>query len=95
MTTVQAYQGYFQADGRFIADIPTTKLPTMRRVIVNILEDEIVKPIEVARQQKAERLKKILDDALKVENNLTDDEWGDLENIRGKTNSGMTRTVNL
>jgi uncharacterized protein with von Willebrand factor type A (vWA) domain len=39
---VQAYQGYFQSDGRFISDNVSIKIPTMRRVIVNVLDDEII-----------------------------------------------------
>jgi len=39
---IQAYQGYFQEDGRFIANNRIIKIPINRRVIVNILEDEII-----------------------------------------------------
>ena len=38
---IQAYQGYFQEDGRFITD-NRTKIPANRRVIVNVLDDEII-----------------------------------------------------
>ena len=38
---IQAYQGHFQEDGKFIANNRIIKIPVNRRVIVNILEDEI------------------------------------------------------
>jgi hypothetical protein len=45
MAQLQAYQGYFQADGRFVPDNLLVKIPTNKRVIVNILVDE---PTEIA-----------------------------------------------
>jgi len=39
---IQAYQGYFQEDGRFIADNLMVKIPINRRVIVNVLDDEAI-----------------------------------------------------
>jgi len=54
---LQAYQGYFQEDVRFIADNIIVKIPTNKRIIINIL-DEII-DTEAIRDEKeiAERLK--------------------------------------
>jgi len=95
MATVQAYQGYFQADGRFVADSPMFKLPAMRRVIVNVLSDEIVIPAVSDNGDKLARLRKVLDTARGVEGELADSDWNELENIRKRTNNGMARAVNL
>jgi len=38
---IQAYQGYFEEDGRFIANNTVVKIPVKRRVIINILDDEV------------------------------------------------------
>jgi len=38
---IQAYQGHFKEDGRFIADNKIVKLPANKRVIINVL-DEII-----------------------------------------------------
>jgi hypothetical protein len=49
---VQAYQGYFLNDGRFVSDNASNKIPTMRRVIVNVLDDEVIEN-KVQSQRKA------------------------------------------
>jgi DNA-directed RNA polymerase beta subunit len=96
VSMIQTYQGYFRNDGYFVADSPSVKLPTMRRVIVNILDDEHVEPAKNTSQQRAARLHKVLQDALAIENDeLTGDDWDELANIRVKTNAGMSRAVNL
>ena len=38
---IQTYQGYFKENGQFIANNTTVRIPSNRRVIINIL-DEIV-----------------------------------------------------
>ena len=37
---LQAYQGYFREDGRFYVDNREVVIPTNKRVIINILDDE-------------------------------------------------------
>ena len=38
---LQAYQGYFLEETRFLSDNSEIKIPPNRRVIINILTDEI------------------------------------------------------
>ena len=59
---LQAYQGYFQEDVRFIADNIIVKIPPNKRIIINILdeisnaetvrEEEIVKRREMIKSLK-------------------------------------------
>ena len=96
MAMIQAYQGYFESDGRFVADSPSVKLPTMRRAVVNIFYNEPIESTTPLRQQRAARLRKVIQDAHAVENDgMTDADWDELTTIRDKTNAGMSRTVNL
>jgi len=95
MEMLQAYQGHFQVDGRFIADNPSVKLPTKRKVIVTILEDEYITPDNSKHQHRVNRFRKIMQEASAAEGNLTDADWDELENIRETTNAGMSRTVDL
>jgi hypothetical protein len=39
---LQAYQGYFREDVWFHADNRDVKIPTNKRVIINILDDDMV-----------------------------------------------------
>ena len=48
---IQAYQGYFGEDGRFVADNVSVKIPIKRRVIVNVLDDEVVETKSKAQLQ--------------------------------------------
>jgi len=95
MEMLQAYQGYIQVDGRFVADNPSVKLPTQRKVIITILEDEYVRPANTDRQHKVSWFRKIMQEVSAAENELTDADWDELENIRKDTNAGMSRTVDL
>ena len=45
MSQVQAYQGYFHA-GQFIPDNRRVRIPENRRVIVNVLDEEVIGDIE-------------------------------------------------
>ena len=82
MKMIQAYQGYFESDGRFIADSPSVKLPTMRRAVVNIFFNEPIESAPALRQQKVARLRKVIQDARAVENDcLSDADWDELANI--------------
>ena len=93
---IQAYQGYFKDNGYFVADNPSVKLPTKRRVIVTILEDEYSSATEVNTILKAARLRRVLQEAHAVEDDvMTDVDWDDLTNARTKTNAGMSRAVIL
>ena len=60
MSTVQAFQGYFLADGRFVTDSPRVSLPTMRRAIVNILTEDIIELEEKKDDMRIAQLNKIL-----------------------------------
>ena len=42
MDVIQAYQGYFREEVRFVADNSVVRIPAKKRVIVNVLDDEIV-----------------------------------------------------
>ena len=53
MDVEQTYQGYFQEDGRFVADNNIfITIPIKRRVIVKILDDEVIET-KVQKQRKA------------------------------------------
>ena len=54
---IQAYQGYFQEDVQFIADKSIVRIPTKRRVIINILDESIDPEIVRNENDIAERLK--------------------------------------
>jgi hypothetical protein len=90
MEVIQTYQGYFQEDGRFIPDSLLAKLPTRRRAIVNILEDEIVEKNTISKE---EIFRQLFAEAGKAEDNLTDEDWAELEDSRSRTNLG--RVVDL
>jgi len=98
---VQTYQGYFLEDGRFVPDGVCVKLPTKRRAIVNILEDEVVDDGDTSQSSESlegriDRIMVILDNAFAAESNaLTDDEWEEMRNIRTQTNAGLSRLVEL
>jgi len=87
---IQTYQGYFQADGRFVADNSLVEVPAMRRAIVNILDDEIV-DVNTANRQKRITFEKMFADAEKAESALTEEEWVEFENLRSQTD--LTREV--
>ena len=95
---VQTYQGYFQEDGQFVSGNTLIKLPTLRRTIVNVLDEEP----EVEQEQKNEinqqrvmRILNIINQAREVENDMTDENWDELANIRDTTNAGLSRTVEI
>ena len=53
MDVEQTYQGYFQEDGRFVADNNIfITIPIKRRVIVKILEEEVIET-KAQKQRKA------------------------------------------
>ena len=43
MRIIRTYQGYFLEDGQFITYGLLVKLPTKRRTMVNILNDDVFK----------------------------------------------------
>lgn len=91
---IQTYQGYFQEDGRFISDSLSIQIPTRRRAIVNILDDEVAAISKTDSQQlKENALRQIFLDAEKVEDALTSEEWAEFENLRSRTHLG--RVVEL
>ena len=55
----QTYQGYFQADGRFIADDTEVAIPTMRQMIISIIDDE-------ATETKAQKQRKAFEEFVKI-----------------------------
>ena len=89
---IQTYQGYFLEDGRFIPDSLLAKIPVKRRAIVNILDDEV---IEQTRPNKVDDIKKILAAAQASEDGLTNADWNEMNNLRSRTNTGLSRTVSL
>jgi hypothetical protein len=108
MEMIQTYQGYFIEDGRFVSDGLLVKIPTRRRAIVNILDDEIdstnhtVSNIDntAERQERVFAIKEIIADALKTETEvgggvLADADWDETSNLRKQTNAGLSRAVEL
>jgi len=57
---IKAYQGYFREDGRFIANNVTVKIPANRRVIINVLDDEIVEDNKADERKGIEKRRKAL-----------------------------------
>jgi hypothetical protein len=53
---LQAYQGYFQENVRFIADNVIVKIPPNKRIIINILDEitdeETVREEEIAKRRE-------------------------------------------
>jgi len=80
----QVFYGYFQTDGRFVADNTSVSIPVMRRVIVNILDDETVDTNATSRQ-RTESLLKLFEEAENAENDLSDEEWEEFTNLRSQT----------
>jgi len=54
---MQAYQGYFQEDVRFITDDVVVKIPTHRRIIINVLDESVDMETTTNEEEIAERLK--------------------------------------
>jgi len=56
---IQAYQGHFQENGQFISDTDNivVKIPTNRRVIINILDEPVETEVKV-KQSKEEITKR-------------------------------------
>jgi len=98
---VQTYQGYFIEDGRFISDSALVKLPTRRRAIVNILEEEVGEIDAHSRsitnpQDKLDRIRSILAAAKAEEDNtLSDDDWDEMLSLRSQSNAGLSRAVEV
>ena len=96
---VQTYQGYFTEDGRFVPDGISVKLPTRRRAIVNVLDEEVKANADDSQSDNnqgiVERIEMILAAALDAKDDLTDDEWDEMLNLRSKTNAGLSRAVEI
>ena len=98
---IQTYQGYFQEDGRFVPDGVMVKLPTRRRAIVNVFDDEVISDNEAPQTDAAlldriERVSLFFAAALDAESDImTDDDWGEMLNLRAQTNSGLSRVVDI
>jgi len=98
---VQTYQGYFVEDGSFISDSTLIKLPTRRRAIVNILEEEVGEIDATSRsitsiQDKLERIRSILAAAKAEEDStLSDDDWNEMLSLRSQSNAGLSRAVEV
>ncbi len=52
MGAIRAYQGYFKDDGRFVPNDVLVKIPPLRRVIVNVLEEQ-ADDIEISKQNQS------------------------------------------
>jgi len=48
-----------------------------------------------SRKKRIIAIKNMLEDARKAENDLTDNDWEDMANLRSQTNAGFARTVNI
>ena len=97
---IQTYQGYFEEDGRFVHDGLFIKLPTRRRAIVNVFDDEITnekaEQTDITLLKRYERIKLILATAVVAENDiLTDTDWEEMANLRSQTNIGLLRTIDI
>ncbi|MCL2249697.1 MAG: hypothetical protein FWC13_10555 [Oscillospiraceae bacterium] len=83
---IQTYQGYFVDDGQFIADGTSVRLPTRRRAVVNIFEDDIadsdVALVDSAREQKIARIQDALAKAQAAEDELSEEDWEEFKNLR-------------
>ena len=98
MEMIQTFQGYFLEDGHFVSDNTKVKLPTLKRTIINVLNDEITTFYNEIHDKQASAVIKFLEDidALKDEDNImTDNDWDELANTRNKTNGGLSRYVEL
>jgi len=89
MDMIQAIQGHFCDDWRFVPDVKMGKAPTNKRIIVNVL-DTISNS---TAQQRLDALDKIFAEAKKAEGELSDEEWKEFENLRSESN--FSRAVDL
>jgi hypothetical protein len=79
---VQAYQGYFQADGRFISDSFSGQIPTGKMAIVNILDVDLIEN-KTRSQQQLEAFDKFVTGIRSINDEpLTDDDFIALESNR-------------
>ena len=96
---IQTYQGYFGDDGRFVSDSIVINIPTRRRAIVNIFDEEVVEPKKkTVNERQAAAVNKFLTDIAAIsddDNVLTDADWDELSNLRSKTNAGLARKIDL
>ena len=97
---VQTFQGYFLDDGRFIPDGVSVKVPTRRRTIVNVLDESIEENTEISQtdiiiQERVSRIDLILAAALDAKDEMTEDEWDEMLNLRARTNAGLSRAVEI
>jgi len=97
---VQTYQCYFIEDGSFIHDGINVKLPTRRRTIVNVLDEEVEENTETSQadnsiKDRVERIEMILAASAEAEDDMTDEEWDEMLLLRPKTNAGLSRNVEI
>jgi hypothetical protein len=82
------HQGYYENGNYYLDDV--SDIPDERVRVTVIFHD-----VEDKRQQKVAAIKNILADALKAENDLTDEDWNQMANLRPQTNIGLARTVKI
>ena len=70
---VQAYKGYFNENGQFIADSSLAKIPTNHQVII-VWDDKTIK-IKTKPQQQKEALDKLLTTLNTINNEPIDEEF--------------------
>jgi len=97
---IQTYQGQFLDDVSFFVEGRLVKLPTKKRIIINVLDDEAPNQENVynikSGHQRVTTIKELLGKAGKMENDtLTDDDWDEMANIRAKTNVGLSRGIDV
>jgi hypothetical protein len=78
---IRAYTGQIER-GRFIADSPSTKLPDMCRVIINILDDECVAPTRTNSRRQKEALGRLYSGLAAIDNEPLDAEFDAAMNQR-------------
>ena len=80
----QVLSGYFQADGRFIPDNTSVSIPVMRKVSINILDDDETDK-NIIKQKRTMSFDEFFIEAEKAENDLTNEDWEMFENLRSQT----------
>ena len=77
---IQTYQGYFEDDGRFISDNVVVNIPTMQKVILNILPDEPIPKKKITPQQQLEAIERFTKAMREIDDEPFDDEFDAIMN---------------
>jgi len=66
---IKTYEGYFQEDGQFVADSQIIQLPIRRKIIVNILEEDVIEEFNAKQKKQLTAIERLI-----AANNEIDDE---------------------